>query len=861
MTEAVTLPRLVIAAPASGHGKTTVTIGVMAALRRRGLEVAPAKVGPDYIDPGYHSLAAGRPGRNLDPFLVGEELVTPLLLHGARTPKPCDVAVIEGVMGLYDGRLGTAGFASTAHVAALTDSPVVLVVDVRHVSRTVGAVVQGLASFDPSVTVAGVILNQVGSPRHEAEIRRVLDEIGMPVVGALPRDRKIESPSRHLGLVPAEERPESSAVLEALADHVVDRVDLDLLLDLARSAPPLPGPAWDPVAALSADETSLVADVQSGAGPGAAGSDAERPVVAVAGGRAFTFRYAETTELLAAAGCTPVVFDPLRDPSLPEGTRGLYLGGGFPEVHAAELTANEALRAQIADAVVAGMPTVAECAGLLYLCRTVDGVPMTGALPVEAAMAPRLTMGYRRGVAPADLLVAAQGEEVAGHEFHRTQVCLPEGGLGSGAWSAAWELDGREDGVSADPAGTGRPTVHASYLHTHWAGCPRSVRNFAAAVRAFEPAAGAQIGLLAGAGAEAASQDVVSVAVASAGAVDLHHHGDDDLAPGLVDLAVNVRPARTPDVLVQAVVEDADWAAYPDVRPLREALAAHHGVPVESVLPTAGGAEAFTLVARAVAASMPVVVHPQFTEPEAALTAAGRRVRRHVLTAGHGFRLDPGAIADDADLVVVGNPTNPTSVLHPASVLDALRRPGRVLVVDEAFMDAVPGEPESLIRPGDLAGVLVLRSLTKTWGIAGLRAGYVVGDPELVAGLAAQQPPWSVSTPAIRAGLATLTASAQQVAAEDARRLPVERDDLVARLRAVGAEVVTPAQGPFVLVDTSAWGSGSVREALAAEGFAVRRGETFPGLGESWIRVAVRDAGVHERFVAAVARVHSRARG
>ncbi|HHU38909.1 MAG TPA: cobyrinate a,c-diamide synthase, partial [Propionibacterium sp.] len=216
----VSLPRVVLAAPASGQGKTTLAIGLMAALRRRGLAVAGFKVGPDYIDPGYHTLATGRPGRNLDPVMVGEHLVAPLLVHGAATPTPCDVAVIEGVMGLFDGRIGTDGAGSTAHVARLTSSPVVLVVDAAHTSRTVGALVHGLATYDPELRVAGVILNRVGSPRHAADATAAVERTGIPVLGALPRTDGLEAPSRHLGLVPAAERPDAAASLDALADHV-----------------------------------------------------------------------------------------------------------------------------------------------------------------------------------------------------------------------------------------------------------------------------------------------------------------------------------------------------------------------------------------------------------------------------------------------------------------------------------------------------------------------------------------------------------------------------------------------------------------------------------------------------------------
>src|SRR5690606_37948063 len=238
----VTLPRLVVAAPSTGQGKTTIATGLMGALRARGLTVSGHKVGPDYIDPGYHSIATGRPGRNLDPHLVGEELVMPLLRHGARG---ADIAVIEGVMGLHDGRLGTDGYASTAHVARLTRSPVVLVVDIARVSRSIGAVVAGMAAYDPSIDVVGVILNRAGSARNVAEVER---SVRLPVLGVVPRDDSLSSPSRHLGLVPAAERDGVGHLVERLSDHVAAHVDLEAILQVARAAPDLDVDPWDPAA-------------------------------------------------------------------------------------------------------------------------------------------------------------------------------------------------------------------------------------------------------------------------------------------------------------------------------------------------------------------------------------------------------------------------------------------------------------------------------------------------------------------------------------------------------------------------------------------------------------------------------------
>ncbi|MCZ2836169.1 Rv2231c family pyridoxal phosphate-dependent protein CobC [Modestobacter sp. VKM Ac-2985] len=333
------------------------------------------------------------------------------------------------------------------------------------------------------------------------------------------------------------------------------------------------------------------------------------------------------------------------------------------------------------------------------------------------------------------------------------------------------------------------------------------------------------------------------------GGVDLRHHGDAEVGPGLVDLAVNVRAGALPAWLRAVLVDALDAsAAYPDPRPARAAVAAaHHRDPAE-VLLTAGAAETFTLVARALRPRRAVVVHPSFTEPEAALRAAGHPVERLLLT-GPGYRLDPAAVPADADLVVVGNPTNPTSVLHPAADLAALARPGRVLLVDEAFADTVPGEPESLADRTDLPGLLVVRSLTKTWGLAGLRVGYALGPADLVAALAAQQPHWPVSTPALAALAACATPTARAEAEEVAHRLTEHRAALLAALPPA-VEVVAEPRSSFVLLRVP--GGARVRERLRARGWAVRRGDTFPGLTSDHLRVAVRDPETSRAFASAL---------
>ncbi|WP_369222028.1 Rv2231c family pyridoxal phosphate-dependent protein CobC [Streptomyces sp. R39] len=338
---------------------------------------------------------------------------------------------------------------------------------------------------------------------------------------------------------------------------------------------------------------------------------------------------------------------------------------------------------------------------------------------------------------------------------------------------------------------------------------------------------------------------------------DLRHHGDAEVrdgGPALVDLAVNVRTGTPPGWLRERIAESlGGLAAYPDGRAARAAVAARHGLPVERVLLTAGAAEAFVLLARALKVRRPVVVHPQFTEPEAALRDAGHTVDRVLLREADGFRLDPAAVAEDADLVVIGNPTNPTSVLHPAETIVRLARPGRTLVVDEAFIDAVPGEREALAGRTDVPGLVVLRSLTKTWGLAGLRIGYVLAAPEIVTELARAQPLWPVSTPALAAAEACVAPRALAEAAHAAHRVAADRAHLVAGLEEFapeGVRVAGPAEGPFVLVRMAQ--AAAVRRQLRVLGYAVRRGDTFPGLDEEWVRIAVRDRVTVNRFLLAL---------
>lgn len=329
---------------------------------------------------------------------------------------------------------------------------------------------------------------------------------------------------------------------------------------------------------------------------------------------------------------------------------------------------------------------------------------------------------------------------------------------------------------------------------------------------------------------------------------DLDHHGDLEVGEGLIDLAVNVRAGTPPPWLLDAITASlSDLAAYPRQDAAVAAVARRHGVATDRVLLTAGAAEAFVLIARAFRPRRPVVVHPQFTEPEAALRSAGHLVDRVILRAEDGFVLDPSAVPADADLVVIGNPTNPTSVLHRADDLRELARPDRILVVDEAFMDAVPGEPETLAG-ASIPGLVVVRSLTKTWGLAGLRVGYVLASASLIEQLAAVQPHWPVSTPALAAAIACSNERAIAEAAQAALDIERQRVRLIDSLGPVdGVSMYGAARAPFVLVHVP--GAVQLRESLRAQGFAVRRGDTFPGLGPDWLRIAVRPEDVTDGLV------------
>ncbi|MEH2315232.1 MAG: cobyrinate a,c-diamide synthase [Nostoc sp.] len=435
---------VIIAGERSGVGKTTVTLTLLASLRRRDRLVQSFKVGPDYIDPMFHQHVTGRACRNLDPVLTSEAYVQQCFaLHS----QVSEYALVEGVMGLFDGighgqeKQKSTDFASTAHIARLLDLPVVLVIDCSRLSGSVAAIAHGYQSFDPRIKIAGVVLNRVGSDRHLSLLKDSLEPLQLPVLGVLRRQDNITIPDRHLGLVPTAELPELNALIDRLADLGDTCFDWQRLLPLLKSKPLLhpPHPPYPP--------SSIK--------------------IAVARDRAFNFYYQDNLDLLQNLGAELVFWSPLEDAGIPKDVQGMYFGGGFPEVFAQQLAENTSVRDAVKTAILKGMPTVAECGGLMYLCEQIidfegKSWSMAGVLPTSAVMGGRLTLGYRRAVALQDNLLVKTGTTVYGHEFHRSLLTsTPTQPLFETSRYDCEENMGCEGwGLSAN--------VYASYVHLHW---------------------------------------------------------------------------------------------------------------------------------------------------------------------------------------------------------------------------------------------------------------------------------------------------------------------------------------------------------------------------------------------------------
>jgi cobyrinic acid a,c-diamide synthase len=471
--------RLVIAGTHSGVGKTTLSVGLIAALRQRGLSVQPFKTGPDYIDPSYHALAAGRPCRSLDTWMVPPERVHALFAYAARD---ADVAIIEGVMGLYDGFGYEDEQGSTAQVAKLLDAPVLLVLDASRMARSAAALALGYQQFDLDLPLAGFILNRAGGESHGQGVATAIQQAtGRPVLGWLPHDSALEIPERHLGLVPTAEPGRWQAYIQAAAGRVARHLDLDQLLTIARKVQPLTVP--NPAAIPDSGQLTM-ASSEGGQRVG------RLPVIAVAQDEAFSFIYPDNLDLLRTAGAEVVFFSPLRDTALPPGTAGVILSGGFPEFYAGQLAANSAIHQALRYAHSQGSPIYAECGGLMYLTQAIidcpTGVPsgegrqhpMVGLLPGRSLMAGRLTLGYRLAQAAGDSWLLAAGETVRGHEFHYSLWQGRPGDL-----PPAYHLLAPNGQGDPQPEGACVSNLWASYVHLHFWSKPELAMRFVTACR------------------------------------------------------------------------------------------------------------------------------------------------------------------------------------------------------------------------------------------------------------------------------------------------------------------------------------------------------------------------------------------
>lgn len=451
---------IVIAGTHSGCGKTTVSLGLMAALTRRGLRVAPFKVGPDFIDPGHHARITGRPGRNLDGWMLPQEYNRDAF---RKSCADADVAVVEGVMGLYDGTDGKTENGSTAQMAKWLGLPVLLVVDARSMARSAAALLQGFENFDPALSFAGVLFNQLGSPRHLSFLREALEgTVRMPCLGGMLREEAIAMPERHLGLVTREEHPLDDAAVGRLADRVEAALDVDRLLtgmpETAGSvdaAPVRPVPPADPVR------------------------------IGVARDPAFCFYYPDNLELLEGRGAQLVFFSPIRDAAPPPDLGGIYLGGGYPELFAGPLAANESMRRHIREHSLAGMPIYAECGGFMYLCSELQdqpgrSYPMAGCFPFKTRMLPRLrALGYREVQLASRTIIGEKGTVIRGHEFHYSE--MPDA---QAAAEGVYRIAG-SDGIQQTTEGHALRRTLGSYIHLHFGSAPPAAAALVASCRAY----------------------------------------------------------------------------------------------------------------------------------------------------------------------------------------------------------------------------------------------------------------------------------------------------------------------------------------------------------------------------------------
>jgi cobyrinic acid a,c-diamide synthase len=438
---------LIIAADRSGVGKTTVTLALLAALRRHSSHVQSFKVGPDYIDPMFHRHVTDRPCRNLDPVLTSESYVQHCF---AQNTQDAEYALVEGVMGLFDGATGSHDFASTAHVARLLNVPVLLILNCASLARSIAAIAHGYRTFDPRIQIAGLVLNRVGSDRHLELLKAALEPLNLPILGVLRRQEEIALPDRHLGLVPTGELDHLQPILDRLADLGETCFDWERLTPWLQCTP----------GKTEGKRQKVKGNVR----------------LAIAHDSAFNFYYADNLELLEQLGAELCYWSPLNDSGLPENVQGLYFGGGFPEVFAAQLFQNGAARRAVKTAIEAGIPTYAECGGLMYLCEQITDFegrdyPMVGIFPTTAAMGKRLTLGYRQATVLQNTPLMKVGDCLWGHEFHRSSLVDEPA-------SPLYQLQGYDSQILFKPEGWQRYQVHASYTHLHFGAQPEFLTRF-----------------------------------------------------------------------------------------------------------------------------------------------------------------------------------------------------------------------------------------------------------------------------------------------------------------------------------------------------------------------------------------------
>ena len=455
------IPRLVLAGTHSGVGKTTLATGLMAALKKRERPIQGYKIGPDYIDPSYHAAATGRASRNLDRWLLGEHLPSVF----AQSSREC-WAVIEGVMGLFDGMSGTAGFGSTADVAKLLQAPIILIVDASSMSRSVAALVHGFNTYDPEVSLQGVILNRVKSSAQEKILREALNDLEIPVLGVLPKEAALHLPERHLGLVPVGESGLLEGFIDTLSELVTKHVDLEQIERIMIGAQDLDDSMF--VKTNSNLHTEGGSSTNTVPIPANLMAQEHKFRLGLALDEAFLFYYQDALDLAKRLNFIIVPFSPLHDVALPPDLDGIFIGGGFPELHLERLSENLTFLDSLRSYAVSGKPVYAECGGYMYLGRSITDfegreVPLAGLIPMKAEMTRRLQgIGYRRGVFREDNFLGSRGTTVQGHEFHYSRVIYDQ------EFPAAYELF---RGYQPDRMeGYARDNIVASYLHLHFSG-------------------------------------------------------------------------------------------------------------------------------------------------------------------------------------------------------------------------------------------------------------------------------------------------------------------------------------------------------------------------------------------------------